>query len=58
VGSSLMVYSGYRFALAATKAGKPVAILNRGTTRADHLATLRLRADCGELLQTAASALG
>jgi NAD-dependent SIR2 family protein deacetylase len=58
VGSSLMVYSGYRFALAASKSGKPIAILNRGRTRADHLATLRLRGDCSELLGGVASALG
>lgn len=50
VGSSLMVYSGYRFALAAAKSGKPIAILNRGRTRADHLAGLRLHGDCAELL--------
>lgn len=57
VGSSLMVYSGYRFAVAASKVGKPIAILNRGRTRADHLATLRLRGDCGDLLSTTAAAL-
>lgn len=50
VGSSLMVYSGYRFAVAAHKAGKPIAIVNRGRTRADDLATLRLASDCTELL--------
>jgi NAD-dependent SIR2 family protein deacetylase len=50
VGSSLMVYSGYRFARMAREAGLPLAILTRGVTRADGLATLKLDADCGETL--------
>lgn len=53
VGSSLMVYSGYRFALMAREAGLPLAILTRGVTRADPLATLKLDADCGETLTAA-----
>jgi NAD-dependent SIR2 family protein deacetylase len=57
VGSSLMVYSGYRFALRAREAGLPLAILTNGTTRADGLATLKLAADCGNALETAVSAL-
>lgn len=57
VGSSLMVYSGYRFALAASKANKPIAILNRGRTRADHLAAIRLRGECANLLDRVVSAL-
>jgi NAD-dependent SIR2 family protein deacetylase len=58
VGSSLMVYSGYRFAVSASKRGTPVGILNRGRTRADHLAGMRLRGHCAELLGAAADALG
>ena len=50
VGSSLMVYSGYRFARAAREAGKPLAILTRGVTRADALATLKIDADCAQVL--------
>lgn len=50
VGSSLTVWSGYRFARAAAEAGKPVALLNIGPTRADDLATLKLEARCGELV--------
>lgn len=50
VGSSLMVFSGFRFARLAHEAGKPLAIVNRGKTRADELATLKLDADCGPLL--------
>ena len=50
VGSSLMVYSGYRFARRAAETGKPIAIVNRGRTRADDIAALRIDADCGDVL--------
>ncbi len=50
VGSSLMVFSGYRFARQAASEGKPVVILNRGRTRADDLAHLHLVSDCGPTL--------
>jgi NAD-dependent SIR2 family protein deacetylase len=50
VGSSLMVYSGYRFAVAMAQARKPVAAVNRGRTRADDLLTLKVDADCAAAL--------
>jgi NAD-dependent SIR2 family protein deacetylase len=50
VGSSLMVFSGYRFARMARETGKPIAIVNRGITRADDIASLKFSADCGPLL--------
>jgi NAD-dependent SIR2 family protein deacetylase len=50
VGSSLMVWSGYRFARAAAQRGLPLALLNLGATRADDLATLKIEQRCGELL--------
>jgi NAD-dependent SIR2 family protein deacetylase len=50
VGSSLMVYSGYRFAQAAADSGKPIAAINLGRTRADHLLTLKLPLPCAEAL--------
>ncbi|KAM9758522.1 NAD-dependent protein lipoamidase sirtuin-4, mitochondrial [Menidia menidia] len=50
VGSSLQVYSGYRFLLAASDRKLPVAILNIGPTRADHLAQLKVSGRCGEVL--------
>lgn len=53
VGSSLMVYSGYRFARMARDAGLPLAILTRGVTRADDIATLKLEADCADVLPRA-----
>jgi NAD-dependent SIR2 family protein deacetylase len=50
VGSSLMVFSGYRFAHAASKAGKPIAAVNLGRTRADPLLTLKIDQPCAEAL--------
>jgi NAD-dependent SIR2 family protein deacetylase len=50
VGSSLMVYSGYRFAEAAAAAGKPIAAVNLGRTRADHLVALKIEAPCDAVL--------
>ncbi len=50
VGSSLAIWSGFRFAREAAARGVPIAILNRGWTRADDLATARLDARCGEAL--------
>jgi NAD-dependent SIR2 family protein deacetylase len=50
VGSSLMVYSGFRFARMAHERGTPIAILNRGQTRADGLVDLKLENDCGAVL--------
>ncbi|XP_006865509.1 PREDICTED: NAD-dependent protein deacetylase sirtuin-4 [Chrysochloris asiatica] len=50
VGSSLQVYSGYRFILTAQEKKLPIAILNIGPTRSDHLACLKLDSRCGELL--------
>ena len=50
VGSSLMVYSGYRFATAAADAGKPIAAVNLGRTRADDLLTLKINNRCATAL--------
>jgi NAD-dependent SIR2 family protein deacetylase len=58
IGSSLMVFSGLRFPRRAHELGKPIAIINRGRTRADELATLRLDADCGTALCDALAILG
>jgi NAD-dependent SIR2 family protein deacetylase len=56
IGSSLMVYSGFRFARMAHERSQPLAILTRGRTRADDLADLKLDADCGETLTRALTA--
>jgi NAD-dependent SIR2 family protein deacetylase len=57
VGSSLMLYSGYRFARQAHQLGKPIAILNRGKTRADELASLKIADDCGPALEAGVESL-
>ncbi|SFX25556.1 NAD-dependent protein deacetylase [Marinospirillum alkaliphilum] len=57
VGSSLMVYSGYRFCQQASKAGKPVAALNLGKTRADPLLSLKVTASVGQVLQALSATL-
>jgi NAD-dependent SIR2 family protein deacetylase len=51
VGSSLMVYSGYRFCEWAAKSGKPIAAINIGKTRADALLALKVEAPCSEALE-------
>jgi NAD-dependent SIR2 family protein deacetylase len=51
VGSSLMVYSGFRFAEAAAAAGKPIAAVNLGRTRADHLLALKISESCELVLE-------
>lgn len=51
VGSSLMVYSGFRFVRAMAEAGKPVAAINRGRTRADDLLKVKVSANCAEALR-------
>lgn len=55
VGSSLMVWSGFRFARAAAEQDKPILILNQGHTRADDLATCKIEENCSAILQTAAA---
>lgn len=49
-GSSLTVMSGLRFVKRAARAGTPVVIVNRGTTRGDEHASYRLAVGCSEFL--------
>ena len=53
IGSSLMVYSGFRFCRYAREWGKPMATLNLGRTRAEELVDLKLNARIGETLEAA-----
>ncbi len=46
VGSSLMVYSGFRFVRAAAQRQIPIAAINLGRTRADDLLTLKVEDRC------------
>jgi NAD-dependent SIR2 family protein deacetylase len=50
VGSSLAVFSGYRFVRHALERELPICIVNLGPTRADAKASLRIEARAGELL--------
>lgn len=50
VGSSLMVYSGLRYARLAAERGIPLAALNIGRTRADAFLSLKIEAPCGPTL--------
>lgn len=56
-GSSLAVFSGYRFVRHAAAIDIPVAIVNRGPTRGDHLAAVKVDAGCSELLTLLADEL-
>ena len=51
LGSSLHVMSGLRFVRHAAKNGTPVVIVNRGSTRGDDLAVVKLDAGCAETLR-------
>lgn len=50
LGSSLFVFSGYRIVLQAKELNLPLAIVNIGATRADHLADIKLSAKCGDVI--------
>jgi NAD-dependent deacetylase sirtuin 4 len=50
VGSSLAVYSGFRFARRASERGVPIAVVNLGPTRADVMAEVRIEERAGDVL--------
>jgi NAD-dependent SIR2 family protein deacetylase len=56
-GSSLTVYSGYRFVRHAAAHNIPVGIINRGATRGDDQATVKVEAGCSEMLTLLAGEL-
>ncbi len=58
VGSSLTVQSGLRFVRRARQLDLPVVIVNRGATRGDPLADLRVDAGCTPTLVDLAERLG
>lgn len=57
LGSSLMVYSGYRFCRAAVASGIVICAVNKGLTRADGELTLKIEQDCGSALAGAVKQL-
>ena len=50
VGSSLAVYSGFRFCRRARELGLPVAAINDGVTRADDFLMIKDNGPCAEVL--------
>ncbi|HUQ02787.1 MAG TPA: NAD-dependent protein deacetylase [Kofleriaceae bacterium] len=56
-GSSLAVFSGYRFVLRAAERAVPVAIINLGPTRGDSIAAAKLEESLGTALPILADAL-
>jgi NAD-dependent SIR2 family protein deacetylase len=56
-GSSLSVFSGYRFVRHAAARGIPIAIVNRGATRGDNLASVKVDAGCSPILTLLADEL-
>ena len=56
LGSSLTVMSGLRFVRHAARQERPSVIINRGTTRGDELAALKLEVGCSEVLTRAGGA--
>jgi len=56
-GTSLTVQSGLRFVRRAAQHAIPIVLVNRGATRGDPLATVRLDAGCSEVLSALADAL-
>jgi NAD-dependent SIR2 family protein deacetylase len=57
VGSSLAVYSGYRFLRRAVERKIPVAIVNRGPVRGEEHAALKIEASTGAVMDALARAL-
>lgn len=55
VGTSLAVFSGYRFLLRAKDRGKPIAIVNVGPVRGEEMATLKIEARSGDVLSALVS---
>lgn len=58
VGSSLMVFSGFRFCRMAAAAGKPIAAVNLGITRADELLSLKIDSSAERLLPRLRATIG
>jgi len=57
LGSSLTVMSGLRFVRHNAKRQRPVVIINRGPTRGDELASVKIDRGCSETLTELRAAL-
>lgn len=51
IGSSMMVFSAFRFCRHAAQEGIPIAAINQGLTRADNLLQCKLEMDCSAALR-------
>jgi NAD-dependent SIR2 family protein deacetylase len=58
VGSSLSVYSGFRFVRGAKQNDQPIGIVNLGSTRGTPLSTVHVEARTGQVLPALAESLG
>jgi NAD-dependent deacetylase sirtuin 4 len=58
VGTSLAVFSGYRFLRHAAQRRTPIAIVNRGPVRGEEHASLKVEASTGQALEALATSLG
>ena len=58
VGSSLMVFSGFRLVRQAAERRLSIQVINQGRTRADELVDFKLAAPCAEVLNAVAAELG
>ena len=50
LGSSLLVYSGYRILLHSHDLGTPIAIVNIGSVRGEDKAQLKISTKCGDII--------
>lgn len=57
VGTSLMVFSSFRFCKFAFENNIPISCINEGLTRADDMLRIKVMADCGSTLQRLAQTL-
>ena len=58
IGSSLMVFSSYRFCRRAHQLGLPMAAVNQGTTRADDFFQIKVAGNCAIVLPSLLNAAG
>ncbi len=58
VGSSLVVFSGFRLVRDASQLEMPVLLLNQGKTRADNIITHKVQQDCAVALSQAVQLMG
>jgi len=56
-GTSLAVFSGYRFLVRAAERGIPIVIVNRGPVRGEERAAMKVEASTGETLSAVAARL-